>query len=419
MLGYQRLPTAQLLAAAVRNQPADLILCGSLGEGGAHGIVGRELARQLDRPYVGAVIEMEIDARSEPRAATVMQRLERGDRWSWSVDLPLVCGVERALFSPRYLAVKRAQRAASKSPVLCDVTGGKEAAVEAATAKGAFAVVERVPPRVRPRKPTVMTKTLSAADRMKLMRGGGMAGWDMMGMEGGAGMKAIVYDRYGSPDVLRLDDIATPTPGRGQVLVRVNAAASPEFAADLTALAATPYRRIMVAKADAAPVEEHVAVKMGLAVEYVPGEWTHVALVHGDGVLRAYKNGLLVGSISSGTTTPAPSPTCSARHRCSAGRCTARSAGVLNRPGATSTPTSGPPSAAAIRTPGTCSRTSMSRTTAGSSANKRGSGSIASPQGPSRTSDCCVFITASRCLVQTTASSCGSPSWARCCALAR
>lgn len=34
-------------------------------------------------------------------------------------------------------------------------------------------------------------------------------------------MRAIVYDRYGSPEVLRLDDIATPTPGRGQVLVRV------------------------------------------------------------------------------------------------------------------------------------------------------------------------------------------------------
>lgn len=34
-------------------------------------------------------------------------------------------------------------------------------------------------------------------------------------------MRAIVYDRYGAPDVLRLDDIATPTPGAGQVLVRV------------------------------------------------------------------------------------------------------------------------------------------------------------------------------------------------------
>ncbi|MFW3385361.1 UNVERIFIED_CONTAM: NAD(P)-dependent alcohol dehydrogenase [Kocuria sp. CPCC 205274] len=34
-------------------------------------------------------------------------------------------------------------------------------------------------------------------------------------------MRAIVHDRYGSPHVLRLDDIATPTPGRGQVLVQV------------------------------------------------------------------------------------------------------------------------------------------------------------------------------------------------------
>jgi NADPH:quinone reductase-like Zn-dependent oxidoreductase len=38
-------------------------------------------------------------------------------------------------------------------------------------------------------------------------------------------MKAIVQDRYGSPDVLELTDIATPEPGEGEVLVRVRAAA--------------------------------------------------------------------------------------------------------------------------------------------------------------------------------------------------
>jgi NADPH:quinone reductase-like Zn-dependent oxidoreductase len=37
-------------------------------------------------------------------------------------------------------------------------------------------------------------------------------------------MKAIVNDTYGSPDVLRLDDVATPVPGDGEVLVRVEAA---------------------------------------------------------------------------------------------------------------------------------------------------------------------------------------------------
>jgi NADPH:quinone reductase-like Zn-dependent oxidoreductase len=36
-------------------------------------------------------------------------------------------------------------------------------------------------------------------------------------------MKAIVYHRYGSPDVLRLDDIPQPVPGENDVLVKVQA----------------------------------------------------------------------------------------------------------------------------------------------------------------------------------------------------
>jgi NADPH:quinone reductase-like Zn-dependent oxidoreductase len=37
-------------------------------------------------------------------------------------------------------------------------------------------------------------------------------------------MKAIVYPRYGSPDVLRVVDVEEPVPNEGQVLVRVHAA---------------------------------------------------------------------------------------------------------------------------------------------------------------------------------------------------
>ena len=36
-------------------------------------------------------------------------------------------------------------------------------------------------------------------------------------------MRAAVYDRYGSPDVLRIEEVPTPSPGAGQVLVRVAA----------------------------------------------------------------------------------------------------------------------------------------------------------------------------------------------------
>lgn len=39
-------------------------------------------------------------------------------------------------------------------------------------------------------------------------------------------MKRLQYHRYGGPDVLALEDTATPLPGRRQVLVRVRAAAA-------------------------------------------------------------------------------------------------------------------------------------------------------------------------------------------------
>lgn len=37
-------------------------------------------------------------------------------------------------------------------------------------------------------------------------------------------MKAIVYEGFGSPDILRCQDIETPTPGENEVLIKVRAA---------------------------------------------------------------------------------------------------------------------------------------------------------------------------------------------------
>ncbi len=43
-----------------------------------------------------------------------------------------------------------------------------------------------------------------------------------------------------------------------------------------------------------------------IGIPYTPGEWVHIAWVHAGGMLSAYKNGVLVGSVPSGTTTQPP-----------------------------------------------------------------------------------------------------------------
>ena len=36
-------------------------------------------------------------------------------------------------------------------------------------------------------------------------------------------MKAVVYDRYGSPDLLRVEEVPVPSPAAGQVRVKITA----------------------------------------------------------------------------------------------------------------------------------------------------------------------------------------------------
>ncbi|MET0416886.1 MAG: NAD(P)-dependent alcohol dehydrogenase [Actinoplanes sp.] len=65
-------------------------------------------------------------------------------------------------------------------------------------------------------------------------------------------MRAFVYDRYGPPDVLRLEDVPTPSPAAGQVLVKV-AATSVNLSDWETLLGSPLYSRIRGLRSPARP----------------------------------------------------------------------------------------------------------------------------------------------------------------------
>jgi NADPH:quinone reductase-like Zn-dependent oxidoreductase len=84
-------------------------------------------------------------------------------------------------------------------------------------------------------------------------------------------MKAWVYDRYGSPDVLRFEEVETPVPGPEDVAIRVHAAGV--NAADWHVMRADPFlvrlrfglrrpRRPMIAGCDVAGVVEAVGERV-------------------------------------------------------------------------------------------------------------------------------------------------------------
>jgi NADPH:quinone reductase-like Zn-dependent oxidoreductase len=90
-------------------------------------------------------------------------------------------------------------------------------------------------------------------------------------------MKAVVCDRYGPPDVLRLEDVERPVPGRDEVLIRIRAATvnrsdchyrlgTPQFARLLTGLT-RPRHRILGTE-----LSGDVEAAGPAVTEYTPGD---------------------------------------------------------------------------------------------------------------------------------------------------
>jgi electron transfer flavoprotein beta subunit len=106
------LTIARTLAAVVRREEADLVLCGVQSSDGAHGVTGVALAALLDLPRVATVRRIELEA--EGRSAVVERELEGGVVQRLRVGLPALLTIQTGINEPRYATLRAIKQAAAK-----------------------------------------------------------------------------------------------------------------------------------------------------------------------------------------------------------------------------------------------------------------------------------------------------------------
>jgi electron transfer flavoprotein beta subunit len=96
--GSDTLATARILAAAIKQVGADVVLCGKRASDGDTGQVGAQVAELLGLPAVTGVVQVEV----RDGEALVHRRLERGRREVLRCPLPALFAVEEKINRPRY-----------------------------------------------------------------------------------------------------------------------------------------------------------------------------------------------------------------------------------------------------------------------------------------------------------------------------
>jgi electron transfer flavoprotein beta subunit len=124
---------ARALAAAIREQPYDLILTGVQAADDLDGQVGILLATYLGIPHISVVSG--IEAEPLTRTATVHQEYAGGIMATFEVDLPVVLGVQASRAIPRYAPVSRVRQAMKTAQI---------EEIEATTPAGAGISVRRM-----------------------------------------------------------------------------------------------------------------------------------------------------------------------------------------------------------------------------------------------------------------------------------
>lgn len=101
---------AEVLAAALRKLPHDLVLAGWKGVDGDEGLVPIYVAAALDYPHVSFVVGVEV----EGRTITVRREIE-GGKEHMTAELPALLTAQKGLNEVRYATLKGIMRVKSKS----------------------------------------------------------------------------------------------------------------------------------------------------------------------------------------------------------------------------------------------------------------------------------------------------------------
>jgi electron transfer flavoprotein beta subunit len=109
LVGSDALTTAKLLATAVKDQGADLIIAGSESSDGYTGVVPEQIAGVLDLPSVTAAKSIEVDGSS-----IKVQRQTDGGYDDVTCPLPAVVSVTAGVVEPRYPSFKGIMAAKNK-----------------------------------------------------------------------------------------------------------------------------------------------------------------------------------------------------------------------------------------------------------------------------------------------------------------
>ena len=153
---------AGALAGAIQPLAVDLILCGDRTIQAGTGAVGPYMAEALGWPHVMGVVTIEATG----GVLRAQRRLPGGSRQVLETSPPAVLSVEGSASEPRYVSVLARARAASLPVEVRQAPREEHVLVR---------LLRQAPPRPRPKRVPLPEKNLPAAERMRMLLGGGTA----------------------------------------------------------------------------------------------------------------------------------------------------------------------------------------------------------------------------------------------------